>query len=58
MATRNRNEPHRVSTPLELLFDLAFVIAVATAASQLYHGLAEGHISHALIGYAIVFFGV
>ena len=32
---RDIHEPHRTATPLELLFDLTFVIAVATAASQL-----------------------
>lgn len=31
---RDLHEPHRVSTPLELLFDLTFVVAIALAAAR------------------------
>ena len=31
MTGRDRDEEHRASTPLELLFDLCFVVAVAQA---------------------------
>ncbi|MGH3493670.1 MAG: low temperature requirement protein A [Sciscionella sp.] len=58
MAGRDPDEPHRASTPLELLFDLTLVIAVARAASELHHALAHGQVGHALAGYAIVFFGL
>lgn len=58
MTGRNPDEQHRAATPLELLFDLTFVIAVAMTASQLHHNLAEGHIGSALFGYSIVFFGI
>ena len=58
MSGRDPGEPHRASTPLELLFDLTFVVAVARAASQLHEALAEGHAGHALAGYAAVFFGL
>ena len=37
MSGRDPHEPHRVATPLELLFDLTFVIAFGVAASQLAH---------------------
>jgi low temperature requirement protein LtrA len=57
MVGRDPNEAHRVSTPLELLFDLTFVVAVARAASELHHALAHGHTGPALAGYAVVFFG-
>ena len=40
MSGRDPHEPHRVATPLELLFDLTFVIAFGVAASQLAHMLA------------------
>lgn len=40
---RDPHEPHRVSTPLELLFDLSFVVAIALAAAQLHHGEAAQH---------------
>jgi low temperature requirement protein LtrA len=58
MSSRDPGERHRASTPLELLFDLTFVVAVARAAAQLHHALAEGHVAHALLGYGMVFFGI
>jgi low temperature requirement protein LtrA len=47
-----------VSTPLELLFDLVVVVAVAQAAQGLHHALAEGHALAGLRAYAMVFFGI
>ncbi len=47
-----------MSTSLELLFDLCFVVAVAQAAAQLHHALAEGHLAVGLVGYAMVFFAI
>jgi low temperature requirement protein LtrA len=44
MSGRDPGEAHRASTPLELLFDLTFVVAVARAASQLDHALADGQV--------------
>lgn len=58
MVGRDPDERERASTPLELLFDLTFVVAVARAAAQLHHALAEGQVAHALVGYVIVFFGI
>jgi len=58
MSGRDPDEEHRVSTPLELLFDLTFVVAVARAALELREALGEGHAGHALAGYCAVFFGV
>ena len=58
MAGRDRDEPHRAATPLELLFDLCFVVAVAQAAARLHHGLAVSHVGPALLGYAMVFFAI
>jgi low temperature requirement protein LtrA len=37
MAPRSIDEDHRAATPLELFFDLCFVVAVAQAASRLHH---------------------
>ncbi|MCW2915613.1 MAG: low temperature requirement protein (LtrA) family protein [Actinomycetia bacterium] len=37
------DEPHRVSSPLELLFDLTFVVAIAAVTTQLAHSIAGGH---------------
>ncbi|MBV8996288.1 MAG: low temperature requirement protein A [Pseudonocardiales bacterium] len=58
MVGRDPDEAHRTSTPLELLFDLTFVVAVARAASELHHALGQGHGGHTLAGYAAVFFGL
>ena len=57
MTGRDPTEAHRASTPLELFFDLSFVVAVAAGAAELHHGLAEGHLG-TLLGYAFVFFAV
>jgi low temperature requirement protein LtrA len=58
MRARGTDEEHRVATPLELLFDLCFVVAVAQAASSLHHGLAEDRLGDVLVGYPIVFFAI
>ena len=58
MSGRDPGEAHRASTPLELLFDLTFVVAVARAGIELRDALAQGRAGHALAGYAAVFFGV
>ncbi|KNB50267.1 low temperature requirement protein A [Streptomyces caatingaensis] len=58
MSTRGREEEHRTATPLELFFDLCFVVAVAQAGRQLVHALAEGHPGHGVQGYAMIFFAV
>jgi len=58
MVARDPTEPHRNSTPLELFFDLTFVVGVAAASSGLQHGLAAGEIGATAIGYPLVFFAV
>lgn len=58
MGGRDRHEAHRAATPLELLFDLTFVIGFGLAASQLAHALAEGHYSVALLGFGLASFGI
>jgi low temperature requirement protein LtrA len=58
MVGRDRDEEHRASTPLELLFDLCFVVAVASAASELHHSLAAGHLGEGLFGFATSFFAI
>ncbi|MGA5218498.1 low temperature requirement protein A [Streptomyces cinereoruber] len=58
MRGRDPGEEHRASTPLELLFDLTFVVAVAQAASQLHHALTEDHVGSGLAAYAAVFFAI
>ncbi len=58
MVARAAREAHRAATPLELLFDLCFVVAVAQAAARLHHALAEGHAAAGVLGYAMVFFAI
>ncbi|MEU4210189.1 low temperature requirement protein A [Streptomyces sp. NPDC026206] len=58
MTERGRGEEHRAATPLELFFDLCFVVAVAQAGRQLVHSLAEGHPGHGIPGYLMMFFAI
>jgi low temperature requirement protein LtrA len=58
MKPRDPDEPGRTATPLELFFDLVFVVAVSIAAVQLHHALTEKHIVHGVLSFAQVFFGV
>jgi low temperature requirement protein LtrA len=58
MAGRDRSEPHRVATTLELFFDLCFVGAVSQAAAQLDGFLAEGRFTHGVVAFAVVFFAI
>jgi low temperature requirement protein LtrA len=58
MQARRPEEEHRVATPLELLFDLCFVVAVAQAAAELHHAVAEDHLGVGLVGYLTVFFAI
>jgi low temperature requirement protein LtrA len=55
VVARKHGEGHRQASWLELLFDLSFVVAVAQAALQLEHRLAEGHPSAAVVSYLLVF---
>jgi low temperature requirement protein LtrA len=58
MAGRDPGESHRAATPLELLFDLTFVVAFGIAADQLAHYLAEDHISTSLLGFSFAAFAI
>jgi len=58
MTGRDPSEAHRASTPLELLFDLCFVVAVASAARALHNDLVVGQIWHGLVNYLVIFFAI
>ncbi|NUO51018.1 MAG: low temperature requirement protein A [Polyangiaceae bacterium] len=58
LSPRSPHEAHRVATPLELLFDLVVVVAVAQSAATLHHGLSAGHVGEGLLIYSMEFFGV
>jgi low temperature requirement protein LtrA len=58
MSGRDPHEEGRVATPLELLFDLTFVIAFGAAANELAHFLAEDHVWDGIVGFAFATFAV
>jgi low temperature requirement protein LtrA len=58
MTGRDPNESHRAATPLELLFDLTFVVAFGQAGEQMAHLLAEGHVGAAIGGFAFAMFAI
>src|ERR1700712_3592738 len=53
MSGRNPHETGRASTPLELLFDLTFVIAFGVASDELARLLAGGHTGAAVGGFCL-----
>ena len=55
---RDPDEAHRAATPLELLFDLTFVVAFGIAADQLAHYVAEDHVWTGVAGFAFACFAV
>jgi low temperature requirement protein LtrA len=57
VVARDPSEPGRAATPLELLFDLVFVVAVASNAAELHHGLSAGHLD-TVVGYTLVWFAI
>ena len=58
MSGREPDEQHRASTPLELFFDLCFVVAIAFAASGLHESLAEDLVWDGVRDYLTVFFAI
>lgn len=55
MLARSPKESHRASTPLELFFDLIFVVAISLNAAGLHHGIAENHVGSAVLSYLMQF---
>jgi low temperature requirement protein LtrA len=58
MSGRNPEEEHRAATPLELFFDLCFVVAVAQASVALHHEVAEGHLLDGALFFGMTFFAI
>ncbi|BBX62812.1 membrane protein [Mycobacterium saskatchewanense] len=58
MTGRDPDERGRVSTPLELLFDLTFVVAFGVSASEFTHQLIADHVGGGLLGFAFTTFAV
>ena len=58
MSGRDPDEQHRAATPLELLYDLTFVVAFGVASEQFAHLLAEGHYAAGLTGFILAVFAI
>lgn len=58
MSGRDPMDEHRAATSLELLFDLAFVIAFSVAGSQFARLIAEGHYRAGLFAFSFAMFAV
>lgn len=58
MGGRDPHEKHRTATPLELFFDLTFVIAFGVAGGQFAHAVAEAHFWAGLLAFAFAMFAV
>ena len=57
VTARDPHEDGRAATPLELLFDLVFVVAIASNAAELHHGLSTAHYG-TLLGYTLTWFAI
>ncbi|MFM9370534.1 low temperature requirement protein A [Streptomyces sp. Da 82-17] len=58
MAGRDPGERGRAATPLELLFDLTFVVAVGTAAHHFAEMLAGDHVVQAITAFVMAMFAI
>ncbi len=58
MVGRDPDERQRGATPLELLFDLTFVVAFGTAANELAHALAEDHVGAGIVAFCFATFAI
>lgn len=55
---RDGDEDERTSTPLELFFDLTFVVAVGRVAAGFHHEIAAGHTADGIVGFVTLFLAV
>jgi len=59
MQGRNADEAHRGSSPLELLYDLTFVVAVSSVSARLADGVGSGEgLLTVIVPYLMVFFAI
>lgn len=58
MSGRDSHEAHRVASPLELLFDLTFVVAFGTAANKLAHAVAHDHVAAGVVAFCFATFAI
>jgi low temperature requirement protein LtrA len=55
---RDPHESHRVASPLELFFDLVFVVAVSFSSQALHHMESHGEVGQGFVSYLMVFFAI
>lgn len=58
LTPRDPQEAHRVASPLELLTDLCFVVAIAAAALELHHAVSQDHLVDGVVGFLMAFFAI
>ncbi len=58
MSGRDPGEGHRAATPLELLYDLTFVVAFGAVSSEMAGYLADGHAEAGIWGFVFAVFAV
>ena len=58
MTARDPAEPDRSATPLELFFDLVFIVAVAKAVEGLHGGLSRGVVGDSVLYFVLGFFAL
>lgn len=58
MSGRDPQQAFRGATPLELLFDLAFVVAFGVAGEEAAHFLVEDHVAEGLVGFGFSMFAI
>jgi len=58
MRPRDPTEVFRSSSPLELFFDLIFVVAVSFAATQLHQAESHASLGTGILSYLMIFFGI
>lgn len=58
MRPRDPSETHRAASPLELFFDLVFVVAVSLSSAQLHHAESGDHVVSGVGAYLMVFFAI
>lgn len=56
LRARSTTQEHRAATPLELMFDLAAVIAIAATVAGMHHAFAAGHFAEGIINFIFSFF--
>ena len=58
LGPRDPQQGHRAASPLELLTDLCFVVAISQSAALLHHEVSAGSPGHGLLSFVLSFFGI